>query len=162
MLCLQLRELCEENALGKGRIAALEETVNVHEMEAKASRETIMRLVSEVNREQKNAASRAEEKDKLNQVQCVRCACASAVAFMKQKLKPDAGEHTCFTAHGLRGCSPRGAGAAGAWGLNRPSDPWLANQRKRKCDSVLESTEFAENMSYFKLYGFLKFKNLVF
>ncbi|XP_036906528.1 coiled-coil domain-containing protein 170 isoform X1 [Sturnira hondurensis] len=63
----RLRELCKENALGKGRIAALEETVNVHEMEAKASRETIRRLVSEVNREQKNSASCAEEKDKLNQ-----------------------------------------------------------------------------------------------
>ncbi|XP_036906622.1 coiled-coil domain-containing protein 170 isoform X2 [Sturnira hondurensis] len=64
----RLRELCKENALGKGRIAALEETVNVHEMEAKASRETIRRLVSEVNREQKNSASCAEEKDKLNQM----------------------------------------------------------------------------------------------
>ncbi|KAM5326683.1 coiled-coil domain-containing protein 170 isoform 2-T2 [Glossophaga mutica] len=63
----KLRELCKENALGKGQIAALEETINVHEMEAKASRETIMRLVSEVNREQKNAASCAEEKDQLNQ-----------------------------------------------------------------------------------------------
>ncbi|XP_024407986.3 coiled-coil domain-containing protein 170 isoform X2 [Desmodus rotundus] len=64
---LKLRELCKENALAKGQIAALEETINVHEMEAKASRETIMRLVSEVNREQKKAASCAEDKDKLNQ-----------------------------------------------------------------------------------------------
>lgn len=69
MLSLQLRELCEENALVKGQIVALEETINVHEMEAKASRETIMRLVSEVNREQKKAASCTEEKDRLNQVQ---------------------------------------------------------------------------------------------
>lgn len=70
----------------KGQIVTLEETVNVHEMEAKASRETIMRLVSEVNREQKKAASCTEERDKLNQVQYVKCVCASAVMFMKRKL----------------------------------------------------------------------------
>uniref|UniRef100_M3YGC9 Coiled-coil domain containing 170 n=1 Tax=Mustela putorius furo TaxID=9669 RepID=M3YGC9_MUSPF len=66
-LILKLRELCEENALVRRQIVTLEETVNVHEMEAKASRETIMRLVSEVNREQKKAASCTEERDKLNQ-----------------------------------------------------------------------------------------------
>ncbi|XP_059032745.1 coiled-coil domain-containing protein 170 [Mustela lutreola] len=66
-LILKLRELCEENALVRRQIVTLEETVNVHEMEAKASRETIMRLVSEVNREQKKAASCIEERDKLNQ-----------------------------------------------------------------------------------------------
>ncbi|KAG8510705.1 Coiled-coil domain-containing protein 170, partial [Galemys pyrenaicus] len=66
-LILKLRELCKENAAMKGQIATLEETINVHEMEAKASRETIMRLVSEVNREQKKAASCLEEKEKLNQ-----------------------------------------------------------------------------------------------
>lgn len=38
-------------------------------MEAKANRETIMRLAAEVSREQKRAASWALEKDKLNQVQ---------------------------------------------------------------------------------------------
>ncbi|XP_044617403.1 coiled-coil domain-containing protein 170 isoform X2 [Equus asinus] len=64
---LKLRELCKENAFMKGQIVTLEETINVHEMEAKASRETILRLVSEVNREQKKAASCIEEKDKLNQ-----------------------------------------------------------------------------------------------
>lgn len=53
----------------KGRIVTLEETINVHEMEAKANRETIMRLASEVNREQKKAASWAEERDQLEQVQ---------------------------------------------------------------------------------------------
>lgn len=87
MPSLQLRELCEENAFMKGQIVTFEETVTVHEMEAKASRETIMRLVSEVNREQKKAASCAEEKDKLHQVQCVKCVCASMIMFMKWKLK---------------------------------------------------------------------------
>ncbi|XP_045355996.1 coiled-coil domain-containing protein 170 isoform X3 [Leopardus geoffroyi] len=67
-LILKLRELCKENAFVKGQIVTLEETVNVHEMEAKASRETIMRLVSEVNRAQEKAASCTEEKDKLGQM----------------------------------------------------------------------------------------------
>ncbi|XP_005659193.2 coiled-coil domain-containing protein 170 isoform X3 [Sus scrofa] len=66
-LILKVGELCKENALVKGQIVALEETVSVHEMEAEASRETIVRLASEVNREQKKAASCTEEKDKLNQ-----------------------------------------------------------------------------------------------
>lgn len=91
MLSLQLRELCEENASVKGQIVTLEETINVHEMEAKASRETIMRLVSEVNREQKKAASCTEEKDRLNQVQYVQCASASVIMCMKQKLKTRCG-----------------------------------------------------------------------
>ncbi|XP_041599457.1 coiled-coil domain-containing protein 170 isoform X7 [Vulpes lagopus] len=67
-LILKLRELCEENAFVKGQIVTLEETINVHEMEAKASRETIMRLVSEVNRAQEKAASCTKEKGKLNQM----------------------------------------------------------------------------------------------
>ncbi|XP_054212433.1 coiled-coil domain-containing protein 170 isoform X3 [Homo sapiens] len=66
-LILKLRDLRKENEFVKGQIVILEETINVHEMEAKASRETIMRLASEVNREQKKAASCTEEKEKLNQ-----------------------------------------------------------------------------------------------
>lgn len=91
MLSLQLRELCEENAFVKGQIVTLEETINVHEMEAKASRETIMRLVSEVNRAQEKAASCTKEKGKLNQVQYVKCECASLIMFIKQKLKTRCG-----------------------------------------------------------------------
>ncbi|XP_028746057.1 coiled-coil domain-containing protein 170 [Peromyscus leucopus] len=64
---LKLRELCKENTFLKEQISTLEETINVHEMEAKANRETIMRLAAEVSREQKRAASWALEKDKLNQ-----------------------------------------------------------------------------------------------
>ncbi|XP_028620191.1 coiled-coil domain-containing protein 170 [Grammomys surdaster] len=64
---LKLRELCKENTFLKGQLTTLEETVTVHEMEAKANRETIMRLAAEVSREQTKAASWAEEKDKLNQ-----------------------------------------------------------------------------------------------
>ncbi|KAM8789303.1 coiled-coil domain-containing protein 170 [Rhynchonycteris naso] len=66
-LILKLRELREENAAVKGHVATLEETVNIHEMEAKASRETILRLVLEVRREQGTAASCAGERDRLKQ-----------------------------------------------------------------------------------------------
>ncbi|XP_052025463.1 coiled-coil domain-containing protein 170 [Apodemus sylvaticus] len=66
-LILKLRDLCKENTFLKGQVTTLEETVSVHEMEAKANRETIMRLAAEVSREQTKAASWAEEKDKLNQ-----------------------------------------------------------------------------------------------
>uniref|UniRef100_G3T9F3 Coiled-coil domain containing 170 n=1 Tax=Loxodonta africana TaxID=9785 RepID=G3T9F3_LOXAF len=66
-LILKLRELCKENGSVKGQIVTLEETISVHEMEAKASRETIRRLAEEVNRQQEKAASCLEEKDKLSQ-----------------------------------------------------------------------------------------------
>ncbi|ELK26488.1 hypothetical protein MDA_GLEAN10007649, partial [Myotis davidii] len=66
-LILKLRELGTENTSLRGQLVTLEETVSVHEMEAKASRETIVRLVSQVNREQKRAASCAEERDGLRQ-----------------------------------------------------------------------------------------------
>jgi pseudouridine-5'-phosphate glycosidase len=75
LLSLQLRELHKENASMKGQIVTLEETINVHEMEAKANRETIMRLASDVNREQSGAASCSEEKAKLNQVQPAKWVC---------------------------------------------------------------------------------------
>ncbi|XP_077875017.1 coiled-coil domain-containing protein 170 isoform X3 [Ictidomys tridecemlineatus] len=67
-LILKLRELCKEIAFVKGQIVTLEESLNVHEMEAKANRETIVRLASEVHREQRKTASWKEEKDQLNQM----------------------------------------------------------------------------------------------
>ncbi|XP_036271393.1 coiled-coil domain-containing protein 170 isoform X2 [Pipistrellus kuhlii] len=66
-LILKLRELCTENTSLKGQLATLEEAVNVHEVEAKASRETIMRLVSQAHREQKRAAACAQERAGLQQ-----------------------------------------------------------------------------------------------
>ncbi|XP_074165640.1 coiled-coil domain-containing protein 170 [Sminthopsis crassicaudata] len=65
-LISKVRELHKENTHKKEQIVTLEETINVHEMEAKASRQTIMRLVSEVNKEQKKTASCIEEKEMLN------------------------------------------------------------------------------------------------
>uniref|UniRef100_A0A8C3QX48 Coiled-coil domain containing 170 n=1 Tax=Cyanoderma ruficeps TaxID=181631 RepID=A0A8C3QX48_9PASS len=58
-------EICKENVTLKDQVAALQEAVNVHEMESKANRETIMRLVSEVAKEQKKAAGYYQDMEKL-------------------------------------------------------------------------------------------------
>ncbi|KAM3932037.1 coiled-coil domain-containing protein 170 [Leptodactylus fuscus] len=57
MILYKASELYKENSTLKGNISTLEETINVHETESKASRETIMKLVSEVNREKKKITS---------------------------------------------------------------------------------------------------------
>ncbi|NXD67096.1 CC170 protein, partial [Eolophus roseicapillus] len=59
-------EICKENLTLKDQVAALQEAINVHEMESKASRETIMRLVSEVTKEQKKAAGCYQDMEKLS------------------------------------------------------------------------------------------------
>nr|XP_047932859.1 coiled-coil domain-containing protein 170 isoform X2 [Anser cygnoides] len=59
-------EICKENLALKGQVAALQEAINGHEMESKASRETIMRLVSEANKEQKKAAGYYQDMEKLS------------------------------------------------------------------------------------------------
>ncbi|OWK61750.1 Coiled-coil domain-containing protein 170 [Lonchura striata] len=65
-LTSKVSEIRKENVTLKGQIAALQEAVNVHEMESKANRETIMRLVSEVAKEQKKAAEYYQDMDKLS------------------------------------------------------------------------------------------------
>ncbi|KAF1664020.1 hypothetical protein FQA23_0007153, partial [Aptenodytes patagonicus] len=65
-LMLKVSEICKENLTLKDQVAALQETIHVHEMESKASRETIMRLVSEVTKEQKKAAGYYQDMEKLN------------------------------------------------------------------------------------------------
>uniref|UniRef100_A0A8B9J2U5 Coiled-coil domain containing 170 n=1 Tax=Amazona collaria TaxID=241587 RepID=A0A8B9J2U5_9PSIT len=65
-LMSKVSEICEENLTLKGQVAALQEAFNVHEMESKASRETIMRLVSEVTKEQKKAAGCYQDMEKLS------------------------------------------------------------------------------------------------
>ncbi|XP_073528808.1 coiled-coil domain-containing protein 170 [Phyllobates terribilis] len=57
MILSKAGELYKENSTLKGNIHTLEETINVNETESKASRETIMKLVSEVNREKKKNIS---------------------------------------------------------------------------------------------------------
>ncbi|XP_005089149.1 coiled-coil domain-containing protein 170 [Aplysia californica] len=49
----KLTDLIQENAMLKGKILNMNEHLNETQLETKASRETIMRLVSEVGREQK-------------------------------------------------------------------------------------------------------------
>ncbi|NXT28415.1 CC170 protein, partial [Syrrhaptes paradoxus] len=65
-LMSKVSEICKENLTLKNQVAALQEADNVHEMESKASRETIMRLVSEVNKEQKKAAGYYHDMEKLS------------------------------------------------------------------------------------------------
>ncbi|NXT83508.1 CC170 protein, partial [Zapornia atra] len=64
-LMSKLSEICKENLILKDQIAALQEAINVHEKESKASRETIMRLVSEVTKEQGKASGYYQDMEKL-------------------------------------------------------------------------------------------------
>ncbi|XP_069117841.1 coiled-coil domain-containing protein 170-like [Argopecten irradians] len=57
----RLTDLVQENALLKGKIVTMSECLNSTELETKASRETIMRLVSEVGKEQKIATRYTSE-----------------------------------------------------------------------------------------------------
>ncbi|XP_077205686.1 coiled-coil domain-containing protein 170 isoform X2 [Paroedura picta] len=66
LLLSKISVMQKENAMLKGQITTLEEAINVHEMESKASRETIMRLVSELSKEQKNSAACSEDMGKLS------------------------------------------------------------------------------------------------
>ncbi|XP_021237919.1 coiled-coil domain-containing protein 170-like isoform X6 [Numida meleagris] len=59
-------EIRKENLSLKAQVAALQEDINGHEMESRASRETIMRLVSEVTKEQKKAAGYCQDMEKLS------------------------------------------------------------------------------------------------
>ncbi|KAM3853579.1 coiled-coil domain-containing protein 170 [Vipera latastei] len=65
-LLSKIRGMRKENDTLKGQIDTFRETVTVHEMELKANRETIMRLVSEVNKEQKKAAACSQDMEKLS------------------------------------------------------------------------------------------------
>ncbi|NXD25664.1 CC170 protein, partial [Spelaeornis formosus] len=65
-LTSKVSEICKENVTLKDQVSSLQESVSVHEMESKANRETIMRLVSEVAKEQKNAAGYYQDMEKLN------------------------------------------------------------------------------------------------
>ena len=64
----QLTEISQENSMLKGKILTLNETVNSTELETKASRETIMRLVSEVGKEQRDFERMQQEMDAFRSV----------------------------------------------------------------------------------------------
>ncbi|OPJ72913.1 coiled-coil domain-containing protein 170 isoform B [Patagioenas fasciata monilis] len=65
-LTSKVSEIRKENLTLKDQVAALQEATNVYEMESKASRETIMRLVSEVSKEQQKAAGYYQNVEKLS------------------------------------------------------------------------------------------------
>ncbi|NWI37943.1 CC170 protein, partial [Picathartes gymnocephalus] len=65
-LISKVSEIHKENVTLKDQVAALQEAMNVHEMESKANRETIMRLVSEAAKEQKKAAGYYQDMEKLS------------------------------------------------------------------------------------------------
>ncbi|XP_072851408.2 coiled-coil domain-containing protein 170 isoform X10 [Pogona vitticeps] len=61
----EVDDMHKENAVLKGQITALKENVSVHEMESKANRETITRLVSELSKEQGKAVACSQDMEKL-------------------------------------------------------------------------------------------------
>ncbi|XP_066478852.1 coiled-coil domain-containing protein 170 [Tiliqua scincoides] len=66
---LLLSKICnkyKDNTVLTGQIATLQEAINAHETESKANRETIMRLVSELNEEQRKTAVCAQDTEKLS------------------------------------------------------------------------------------------------
>ena len=71
-MSLQLSGMVQENAMLKGKCMTLTETLNNSELETKASRETIMRLVSEVGKEQQMHSKYSTEFDTVRSVsECV-------------------------------------------------------------------------------------------
>lgn len=60
--------MVSENTMLKGRMCSLQEGLANSELESKASRETINRLVSEVNSEQSVASRFKQELDQLTRV----------------------------------------------------------------------------------------------
>ncbi|NXN13083.1 CC170 protein, partial [Indicator maculatus] len=65
-LMSKVSEICKENLTLKDQVSALQEAINVHEVESKASRESIMKLVSEVTKEQETAAGYYQDMEKLS------------------------------------------------------------------------------------------------
>uniref|UniRef100_H9GB56 Coiled-coil domain containing 170 n=1 Tax=Anolis carolinensis TaxID=28377 RepID=H9GB56_ANOCA len=64
LLLAKVGDMCKENAVLKGQIATLKETINLHEVESKANRETITRLVSELSRAQEKSAACSQDVEK--------------------------------------------------------------------------------------------------
>ncbi|XP_013406676.1 coiled-coil domain-containing protein 170 [Lingula anatina] len=65
ILVRKAKDIIAENAIMKGKLTSLHEALENTELETKASRETIMRLVSEVNREQNASSKYTVEMDNL-------------------------------------------------------------------------------------------------
>lgn len=59
---------CKERDRQKTQISALEESVKSHEVECRASRETVRRLVADVDHEQQLSAAHASDLTSIRQV----------------------------------------------------------------------------------------------
>ena len=69
LLCFaQVSDLTQENAMLRGKLNSMKEYLSNAELETKASRETIMRLVSEAEREQRVATQYTMQIDKIKMV----------------------------------------------------------------------------------------------
>ena len=64
----QLNDIISENVMLRGKITTLREHYQSAELETKASRETIMRLVSEAEREQRTAGKFSMELERYKMV----------------------------------------------------------------------------------------------
>mgnify|MGYP007133555960 FL=1 len=80
----------EENAMLKGKLLTLKETLTNSELETKASRETIMRLVSEMGKDQQYQSRVASDIDTLRSV-------SSICVFMLNDYSLTFAYHCCFT-----------------------------------------------------------------
>lgn len=60
--------MAHDNILKSSELTTMEEALNAHSLETKASRETIMRLVSEVGKEQRSVSETNTVLDNLRKV----------------------------------------------------------------------------------------------
>ena len=79
-MCPQVEPCLERDRL-RMRVSVLEESVRSYEVECKASRETVMRLVAEVARERRNTAGSAEALDLLRLVCIHMCILLKHIRF---------------------------------------------------------------------------------
>ncbi|KAH3851320.1 hypothetical protein DPMN_093800 [Dreissena polymorpha] len=92
----KLQEIIDENSCLKGKILTLNETLNSTQLESKASRETIMRLVSEMGREQQNQSrfenERASMKSELDKERGAKVGLEREITILRERL--DASQRT--------------------------------------------------------------------
>jgi len=68
---VKIQELVSESTMLKGRLCTVQESLANSELESKASRETINRLVSEMNKEQSLVSKYKADVEHLERVSCV-------------------------------------------------------------------------------------------
>ncbi|XP_054832290.1 coiled-coil domain-containing protein 170 [Eublepharis macularius] len=131
LLLSKISGIQKENAVLKGQIATLEEAINVHEMESKASRETIMRLVSELNQEQKNSATCSEDMEKLSHD-------LNSTSTAKQSLEKE-----------VRSLQERLAACQRAWEVSQEELSYVkrcSNKKEESLKSCIEEARAGKNL----------------